>query len=1447
MRRVAVAVVRRAIRWSALLIIVAVLLVVAALGALETAWGKARIRDLIVRQTNQYLIATLSIGRVEGSLLRGIRLLDVQLSQDGRSLVRIDEVDVSYTIRELIEGGTTVRAIRVTRPVVVAGRLPDGRWDLGALVRRESSRPASGPRRPLHLPAIEVIDGSVTLRNPVSFGIAHLSTQYEALNVRCSFDYEPGSWRLAFERASWRGLEPRLNIQAFNGSIGSTAEAWRLDRLHITTDSSILDVDGTIDRTQSPSVLSLDVAATRFDFREWKDIVTAIRNVGVEAGFTVKLRGPARQLQTTLELTSNGGGVHGTFVIDTRSPGWKGSGNVTIHRFDIAKWFDKPGNDSDISGALDFDIAMPPGSSFPRGRYAFDGAHARFTDYQADDVVVRGTITDKEVLIAGGTATAYAANVRLDRGSVGLDSPFVFAFAGFADGVDLRQLPKQVPIPHVESTLSFDYDVNGQFRQGFLNGDARFRDSQFLGIQIAEGTVGSIDTATRPFTYSGEGDLREIDLNRVGAGLGIAWMQDPRYAGTIDGRFRVAGAGSESATMRLTGGGTIWRADLFEGRLESAAVQIDLADGSLSATYDGQLTGVNPALAMGDARYDAQLTGTAVARFDIKDLLLRSPTLADYQIQTTLSLNQSMVRGLAVDRGAFTGGLRDAALLVDQLSMEGPAMALSARGSLGLAADSSSSLDYDVTRADLARLRDLLGRDASGLLVTKGTFTGPSAAMQLEGEGTLAQLKAGGFEALNASLRYKVTVRDGGLATSSGSVEGTMTFVAAFNQGFKEIAGNASFDAGQVALDVRFVRETGMTGALVGNGRLDTVARTFDMDAVSLALAQTAWRLAPESRPRITWSDRGVGIERLVLVERVGGNQRVAADGAWFPGGGGELQIDVTSLSLDALFADDNAMARFGGTLDAKATLSGSRTQPIVTGELSIVDGRVWRTPFERLAGRVDYEDNQFRIDLRLDQSPGVFLTAAGRLPADVVTSGRQSTGPVEIQLRSSTVSLGLLEGTTSVVRNVSGALKLNVDVVGSVQDPHFNGEVDIDAAAFLVTASGARYKNGSLRLRLSPDRLLVERLHVEDQNDHPLDVTGALGTHELRVSDLQVVAKARDFEVLRNEFGRMNIDAELELRGLFESPRLAGSINVVRGELQVDSILDRTLFRPYSTVAASPLAADTIVALNPWDRIGLDIELLVPGTLRLVGDNLQIAPGTPLGLGAMNLRALGDLYLYKDPAQPLYVTGSLDQVTGTYTFQGRRFDLDPASSINFRGDLNPDIYVTVNREISGVQTSVTIAGLVSDPELRLSSSPPLDPSDILSLIVFNTTANQLTSTEQQQLAVRAGTIAAGFLAAPVLNAIEKSLGLDTLEIAPSSDFSGGTRVTIGNEIAPGLVARFSRQFGDTEYNEATIEYFLSRLFRIRATFSDATMLTSRSPFRRMERAGIDFLVFFSF
>ncbi|HWF83507.1 MAG TPA: translocation/assembly module TamB domain-containing protein, partial [Vicinamibacterales bacterium] len=561
----------------------------------------------------------------------------------------------------------------------------------------------------------------------------------------------------------------------------------------------------------------------------------------------------------------------------------------------------------------------------------------------------------------------------------------------------------------------------------------------------------------------------------------------------------------------------------------------------------------------------------------------------------------------------------------------------------------------------------------------------------------------------------------------------------------------------------------------------------------------------------------------------------------------GALKVIGTHVRLDTFATAFAQSARYDGLMEIDATISGTRQAPIVAGRLAITNGRVQRVSYQQLAGRVDYSGGIFTIGLRLDQAPGAWITADGTLPLALFRPSMPER-PVNVVVKSSDINLGLLEGLTSVLRNITGTMRLDVNAVGTSRDPHARGTVEIAGAGFLVAASGSRYKNGHASLQLAPERMTVSALHVEDSSGDRLDVHGSLGTHELKVGDLEIDADAHHFEVVRNEFGKVDLDAQLRLRGRFEAPQITGDLTISSGELKVDQILEQALSRPYATQpATTPAELDAVAALNPWQRLALGIALHVPDTLKLTGDNVQVARGTPIGLGNINLKVAGDLYLFKDAGEPLSVTGSFDSVSGHYNFQGRQFDIDPTSSINFRGDVNPELDVAVTQTIAGVQARVSITGPLHEPELHLTSTPPLDQSDILAMIVFGTPVNELSASQQQNLAVRAGTLAAGFLAAPIVNALQSELGLDILELQTAGEYESGPKITVGNEIAPGLVARFSRQFGTTPYDQVMLEYSLSRLLRLRATFSDAQSLNTLSPFLLIERAGIDLLLFFSF
>jgi uncharacterized protein involved in outer membrane biogenesis len=578
------------------LVVIVLILIGLGLTIVETSWAKNEIRALIVRQANEYLTATLTIGRLEGSLLRGLRLGQIELSRDGRSLVRIDEIALSYSIRELIESGTTIRRIQLTRPRFALARQADGRWDLAAIVKREEREgPRTGPRRRIVIESIEIVDGQVTLADELAFGAAHVPTRFDALNATLAFAYFPVRWRLDFTRMAWIGRDPDLTMTRMAGALGNGPGGWFFDKLSVTTPRSAFTVDGGVKRGDAPTALDLTVHAQRFAFQEWSGIIRGLRNIAIESSFDTTLEGPLTALATTVKLAGTGGSVDGRLTLDTTVPGWHGAGAVDVARINLARWLNSETRQSDITGHVTFDLALELGRKFPRGVYTFDGPHAMYMTYAADDLKASGQITASTVLVRQATAIAYGARVSTSDGSIGIDSPFPYRFAGRVTAIDLRRIPETIPVPRVESVLTFDYDVNGQFSNPFIAGTAIFATSTYLGATIGDGMVGAIDTSARPIRYTGDGPIAGVSLERFGAGLHVGWLQDPRYAGTISGRFRVDGAGADVASLALTANGRISRGEMFHGTLSDADVTLTIDRGTLSTPVPDTCTQRTPA------------------------------------------------------------------------------------------------------------------------------------------------------------------------------------------------------------------------------------------------------------------------------------------------------------------------------------------------------------------------------------------------------------------------------------------------------------------------------------------------------------------------------------------------------------------------------------------------------------------------------------------------------------------------------------------------------------------------------------------------------------------------------------------------------------------------------------------------------------------------------------
>ena len=299
---------------------------------------------------------------------------------------------------------------------------------------------------------------------------------------------------------------------------------------------------------------------------------------------------------------------------------------------------------------------------------------------------------------------------------------------------------------------------------------------------------------------------------------------------------------------------------------------------------------------------------------------------------------------------------------------------------------------------------------------------------------------------------------------------------------------------------------------------------------------------------------------------------------------------------------------------------------------------------------------------------------------------------------------------------------------------------------------------------------------------------------------------------------------------------------------------------QPGQPAAAAPEAAEEAAkaakaaGMSMLNRMRVDVRASIPDNLILRGKDLRVGNAS-MGLGNINVTVGGDLRVMRQPGTPTIVVGSVNTVRGSYDYRGRRFDILRDGRITFQGPRidDPALDVTAQRiiEPTGIEARIHIEGTARRPQLRFSSNPPMDESDVIALIIFNRPLSDLESGERGAIAEVAGSAVGGLLVSPLTDTIGRALNLDVFEVGTTTTDTGGTggTVTVGKQVDDNLFFRFRQQFGSQEVSEFILEYQLARFLRLQAAFAEGEGVgrAQRSLTRRIERAGLDLIFYFSY
>ncbi len=814
---------------------------------------------------------------------------------------------------------------------------------------------------------------------------------------------------------------------------------------------------------------------------------------------------------------------------------------MDLEQLNLAPLLKNPAQRSDLTGHANVDLKLPSSpASAPvltriSGTYRFEGPRVTGWGYTAASVRAsgsfdRGRITvDARANAYGGIATAKGFVAPASAGRA-----LAFDLSGSAEKLDLRRLPSALRVPVLETNLSIaEYHVTGQNRR--VTGTAILNRSTVEGATVSDATAGEFTFGADGVSYAARGTIADLNLPRFGRALQISALDKPAYDGRLNGEFDVKGVvppapgkstgESRTKTITVDATGTLRDSTIMGGALPTMAFDTHLAGGALELHADGRFEGFNPAALTGRKELEGNVTGTLKVEGHLADITAPL-TPESFTAQGQVNLEQSIVGGLQIDTAAVDGKYAAQVGDLTKLQVTGPDLKAEASGRIALDRTSASNLKYHVEATNLAELAKLAGQQGmEGMVVLDGTVTGNASALQTTGTLDGSNVGYQNNRALDLNSNYTVSVPN--LEVKDARVETTLasTFVAAAGLEINAVTVKATYEKQRVEFTTNIkekTRELDATGSVI----LHPDHQEIHLPQLAIRTQGVEWRTAPGSEAAIQYSKSQLAFQKVKLVSGdqtldVSGTLDTTRDATAAAKGSSRVEVQARNVDLqqiETLLLQDRG---FTGRLNADATITGTTAAPAVSGKVDIRNGGFRAYKYESLVADVDYSGTRIGLDAKLQQSATESITAKGTVSTTLFQANTEgghvaetAGDEVDLQIKSTAMNLGFVQGFTTQVTNVTGTLEADVRVTGSGRDPHVSGFVDIKGGAFGVPAGGVSYRGLDTRIELEPDRVRLQKFTILDEHGQPLNVSGELAVHERQVGSVNItvdVGQLRD------------------------------------------------------------------------------------------------------------------------------------------------------------------------------------------------------------------------------------------------------------------------------------------------------------------------------------------------
>lgn len=449
---------------------------------------------------------------------------------------------------------------------------------------------------------------------------------------------------------------------------------------------------------------------------------------------------------------------------------------------------------------------------------------------------------------------------------------------------------------------------------------------------------------------------------------------------------------------------------------------------------------------------------------------------------------------------------------------------------------------------------------------------------------------------------------------------------------------------------------------------------------------------------------------------------------------------------------------RFDGWAASTAMVvrTGPRTVlPAVAGrvEVSGSNGLLQVSGDVRMAGGIAQAGGTARIPCRLSLAPWhASLDRDGDFPA---------------KLRSH-LDLAMLNAFDWAANSqLGGRVDFAMTHQGSLSDGTVTGTCTLAGGSYENYAWGTVIREAGLHLASQGNQWVVESGGATDGGGGRVALTGHLRPDPATGLPFELALEFRRMQLLRRPDVEAAVSGKLTLAGNWSRLR-------ADGDFQLDNALvDLRNLRPPRPVQletppnTEPVAVAPQAGRNPLE---LHLGIGIPGTLYIRGRTLDSAWS-----GQFELERKGGL--------PRLV-GHLEPRRGNVLLLQRPFKLD-TGRVDFDGRWPPlpvlRLEAVFNR--ADLQARAAVTGPATDPDISLTSVPPLPEDEIIARILFGEDVAGLTPLQAVSLAAevsKLGNLGGG---SGVLGELQAATGIDRVELRETGSDTAQTEVAVGKYI----------------------------------------------------------------